>query len=59
MKYLCVVIDRNTKETLDEYEVVANNEYYARHRAADMFRESNPNIDIDWAVDSMELEEAA
>jgi hypothetical protein len=52
-----VVIDRDTKKELYDLEVEANNEYYARHKAANVYRELEPDSPYDWCVDSLRLDE--
>lgn len=57
--FLCVVINRNTKETLKEYpNVVAENFYYARHKVAKIFEKEEVELaQQDWCVDSLEIDE--
>ena len=56
-KFLCIAIDRYTKEQLGEEMVVeASVEYYARHQAAAQFQKKNPNEERDWCIDSIEIE---
>ena len=57
MKYLCVIVDRESKKELYDLEVEANNEYYARHKAANVFRELEPDASYDWYVDSLRLDD--
>jgi hypothetical protein len=55
-KFLCLVILRQTSKQLAEYEVMAIDWYYARHKAADKYREEHPEqANDDWYVDSLEL----
>lgn len=56
MEYLCVVVDSDTKKTLAEYELSVNNEPFAFWKAAKMFRETNPNINISWEIDALKLD---
>ncbi len=58
MKFMCVVIDRETKKTLADYEVESSETYYARHCAADLFEKFHPNVPRNsWYVDSIEVSE--
>jgi hypothetical protein len=56
MEYLCVVIDNSTNKTLAEYEIEASNEPFACWKADRLFRTNNPNLVVDWTVDSLKLE---
>lgn len=60
-RFYCIIIDRSTAKELAEYEVDALDWYYARHKAAQKYRDENrnkPGYDSDgWYVDSLELEE--
>jgi hypothetical protein len=56
MNYLCVIIDSKTKTTLQEYEIVVNNEPFAYWKAKQLYRNDPKfNPDIDWTVDCMQL----
>jgi hypothetical protein len=58
MKFLCIAIDRTTKEQIgDEMTVEAADWYYARHMAAHQFREKYPDEKRDWCIDSIEIED--
>ncbi len=56
MEYLCVVIDSKTNKTLAEYQISANQEPYARWKAAKLFREANPNVNVEWTIDTLKLD---
>jgi hypothetical protein len=56
-KYLCVVYDRASGKELVDFNIEANNEYYARHKAANMFKELEPDANYDWYVDSLLMED--
>ncbi len=54
-KFLCLIIDRTTNQTLKEYpEIEARDWYYARHIAADLYIKET-GIRDGWYVDSLEL----
>ena len=56
-RFLCVVHDRVTKATLGEYVVSAEDWYYARHQAANLFQSTHKDVPANtWCVDSLELE---
>jgi len=57
-KFLCIVIERSTKKQIGEEMIVeAADWYYARHMAANKFRnEIDPPKELDWCVDSLELD---
>jgi hypothetical protein len=56
-KFLCIVIERHSKKQLMEYTITADDWYYARHMAANKFRnEIDPPKELDWCVDSLELD---
>jgi hypothetical protein len=55
-KYLCVVYNRETGKELYDFEIEANNEYYARHKAANLYKDLEPDATYDWYVDSLMLE---
>ena len=58
-KFLCIIITRDTRETIAEYnDIEAEDWYYARHKAAALYRKDNPDKsdDKNWAVDSLELD---
>lgn len=57
MKFLCVVYNRATGKELYDMTVEANNEYYARHKAANEFSALEPDADYDWYVDSLQMED--
>jgi hypothetical protein len=57
VKYLCVVLDRASGKELLDFNIEANNEPYARHRAANMYKELDPDSAYDWYVDSMRLDD--
>jgi hypothetical protein len=44
IKFLCVVIDRETKKTLAEYEVESSETSFAQHCAADLFEKFHPEV---------------
>lgn len=57
-KHLCIVIGRHSKKQLAEYTIEAADWYYARHMAANKFRdEIDPPEDLDWCVDSLKLDD--
>jgi|RifCSP13_3_1023840.scaffolds.fasta_scaffold98525_2 hypothetical protein len=56
MEYLCVIVDCETKKTLAEYEISANQEPMARWKAKKLFRETNPAVNVDWEVDALKLD---
>lgn len=57
-KFLCIVLERSTKKQIGEEMIVeAADWYYARHKAANKFREENPDEWRDWCVDSLELDQ--
>ena len=57
-KFYCIVIDRETKKELAEYTVEAEDWYYARHIAADKFKEDSPEASIgSYYVDSLDIDE--
>ena len=55
MKHLVIIIDRDTRKTLAEYEIEAADFYYARHIGCDKFRKEHPDAK-NFAADSIELE---
>jgi len=55
MKYLCVVYDQKSGKELFDFNIEANNEPFARHKAANLFKELEPDADYDWYVDSVML----
>jgi hypothetical protein len=57
MKFLCIVIDQASKKELIDFNIEANNEYFARWKAGKMFKELEPDLDIDWYVDSLKLDD--
>lgn len=57
MKYLCVVVDRASGKELFDFNIEANNEYYARHKAANMYKDLEPDATHDWFVDSLKLDD--
>ena len=56
MEFLCVIVDAKTNKTLAEYEIEANNEPFSRWKAAKLFRETHPKIELDWHVDSLVID---
>jgi hypothetical protein len=57
-KHLCIPILRSTSEQIGEEMIInAPDWYYARHRAAAMFREKNPDEFRDWCIDSLKLDD--
>lgn len=55
-KFLCLVLLRETKEQLAEYEISAIDWYFARQQAANKYRQEHPEqSSVDWCVDSLEL----
>ncbi len=56
MEFLCVVIDSDSRKTLAEYELSANNEPFAHWKAAKMFRETNPSSEVSWEIDALKLD---
>jgi hypothetical protein len=55
-KFLCLIIDRATNQTLQEYPCIeARDWYYARHIAADKYVEEGNFRGENWYVDSLEL----
>ena len=55
-RFLCLIIDRDSKQTLKEYEVNAVDSYYARHQAANQYVE-DVGPSYNWYVDSLDLGE--
>lgn len=43
MKYLCIIVDRETKKEITSYEIDAKDWYYARHQARLQYSFQNPN----------------
>lgn len=56
-KYLCMVIERYTKEQIGEIKVIeAECQYYARHKMADLFEKAHPDEQRDWCIDSIKID---
>jgi hypothetical protein len=57
MKHLVVIYDIVTDKTLKEYEVEAEDWYFARHIGQKRFQDECPEMvrKHDWKVDSMEI----
>lgn len=54
--HLCVIVNRCTKEAYVDYIVKAQDWYFARQQAVDMFRNTHKDIPYgDWCVDSVEI----
>jgi hypothetical protein len=56
MNFLVVIVETSTGKTLSEYELAANNEPFARWKAAKNFREEQPDIDTDWEADCLRMD---
>jgi hypothetical protein len=55
MKFLCLIIDRTTKQTLKEYPAIeARDSYYAKHLAASLYIKET-GIQYGWYADCLEL----
>ena len=55
-KYLCVVVDRKSGKQLASFEIESTEDYYARHKAVDLFITYNQSVAMeDWYVDSCEI----
>lgn len=57
IKFLCLIIDRDTKKTLREYpEIFADGWYSVRRKAANLYAEEIGSWTGNWYVDSLELD---
>lgn len=58
-KFLCLVVDTDYRNTLEEYEIEAHDWLFARHKAAQKFKDllhyTKKHRGLNWEVDSIEI----